>query len=739
MKVEIILGGLNCAHCAGVIEEKVKKMESVDSASLNFVSKKLIANIKDNENVAEQIGYIRNIIDTTEPGLKIKVLGQGTENNFDRESKSESCSCSSSCSSCSFESDKSNRSIFRVENEEKLKIISIAVAIILSLSAYVFKSVLENEIVANALFIVAYLVAGYEVLGDAIRNIFKGKLMDENFLMSVATIGALIIGEYPEAVGVMVFYSIGELLESQAVSKSRKDIESLMNIKPDVANLLVDGEIVQVSPESVNIGDIIVVRVGEKVPLDGKVIKGNSMFDTSAITGESVLKSIKIGERVLSGVINKKSVVTIEVEKLMKDSTVSKILDMVENATSKKSKTENFISVFAKYYTPIVVSLALLLAIAPTLILGEPFSKWAYRGLVFLVVSCPCALVLSIPLTYFSGIGISSKNGILVKGSNYLEALRKVNTVVLDKTGTITKGTFEVSNVVLSDGVTEREIFEYAGIAESRSTHPIAISIVKYASDILELDEIVDENNMTEYEEISSHGVKMVYKGKEILAGNYRLMQKFGISYSESENSSTKVHVAVDGFYLGCIEISDEIKVGIAETIDELKKIGIEKVVMLTGDTERVASEVSHIAGLDEYYANLLPVDKVNILEQIIESNGGKGNVAFIGDGINDAPVIARSDVGISMGGMGSDAAIEASDVVFMTDEISKMPIAIRIAKFTSKISWQNIFLAMGLKIIVLIMSVFGLANMWLAIFADVGVAVLAVLNSLRVLNKNYR
>ncbi|SFE21899.1 heavy metal translocating P-type ATPase [Peptostreptococcus sp. D1] len=739
MKVEIILGGLNCAHCAGVIEEKVKKMESVDSASLNFVSKKLIANIKDNENVAEQIGYIRNIIDTTEPGLKIEVLGQGTENNFDRESKSESCSCSSSCSLCSSESDKSNRSIFRIENEENLKIISIAVAVIFSLSAYVFNSVLENYIVANALFVVAYFVAGYEVLGDAIRNILKGKLMDENFLMSVATIGALIIGEYPEAVGVMVFYSIGELLESHAVSKSRKDIESLMDIKPDVANLLIDGEIVRVSPESVNIGDIIVVRVGEKVPLDGKIIKGNSMFDTSAITGESVLKSIKIGERVLSGVINKKSVVTIEVEKLMKDSTVSKILDMVENATSKKSKTENFISVFAKYYTPIVVSLALLLAIAPTLILGEPFYKWAYRGLVFLVVSCPCALVLSIPLTYFSGIGISSKNGILVKGSNYLEALRKVNIVVLDKTGTITKGTFEVSNVVLGDDITEKEIFEYARIAESRSIHPIATSIVKYASNILDIDEVVDEANMTEYEEISSHGVRTVYKGKEILAGNYRLMQKFGISYSESKSSSTKVHVAADRLYLGCIEISDEIKAGIFEAIDELKKIGIERVIMLTGDTERVASEVSHIAGFDEYHANLLPVDKVNILEQIIESNIGKGNVAFIGDGINDAPVIARSDVGISMGGMGSDSAIEASDIVFMTDEISKLPIAIRIAKFTSKISWQNIFLAMGLKIIVLIMSVFGLANMWLAIFADVGVAVLAVLNSLRVLKRNYR
>lgn len=730
MKIEIILGGLNCAHCAGIIEEKINALDGIETASLNFVNKKLIAKFNQVDDLDKKIEEIISIINITEPGLDIKVIKDDEINNNDFKGE---CSLKSECS-CSDENVNS-----KLKNEHKIKMVYIIIAIFMYVLGFVSEFIIKNNILSAVIFIATYIFIGKEVLVDAFKNVFRGKLLDENFLMAIATIGAIIIGEYPEAVGVMLFYSIGELLESRAVSKSRKNIETLMDIKPDIANLLVNGDVVQVRPENVKIGDYIVVRVGEKVPLDGKIIKGESLFDTSAITGESLLREISTGDSILSGVINKKSVVTIEVEKLMKDSTVSKILDMVENASSKKSKTENFISVFAKYYTPIVVFFALILAILPPIILSEPFGKWAYRGLVFLVVSCPCALVLSIPLTYFSGIGISSKNGILVKGSNYLEALKYVNTVVMDKTGTITKGTFKVSNIVLSDNVkNDEELMKYAFISESRSTHPIANSIIKYAKEKYNFDSIVDEEKINEYEEISSNGIRIVYDNQEILAGNYRLMKSYSINYKENDNSSTKVHLAVDKKYLGCIEISDELKDGISSTIDDLRKIGIDNIVMLTGDSKIVADEVSKKVGITEYHADLLPIDKVEILEKIIKKNDEKFKVAFIGDGINDAPVIARSDVGISMGGMGSDAAIEASDIVFMTDEISKMTIALKIARFTGKIVWQNIIMAIGIKVLVLVLSAFGLANMWVAIFADVGVAVLAVLNSLRVLNNRY-
>ena len=591
--------------------------------------------------------------------------------------------------------------------------------------------ILHQEYLYLGLLAVAYPIVGYGVIKQVFVNVKKGNLLDENFLMFVATVGAIFVGEYPEAVGVMLFYNIGEYLEGKAVDKSRKDIEELMNIKPEQCNLLVDGEVKVVSPESVKVGDIIVVKVGEKVALDGVVVKGETRLDTSAITGESVLRGVSEGDEITSGVINKNSVIEVRVTKLFKDSTVSKIIDMVENATSKKSHTENFITVFARYYTPIVVASAVLVALVPPLLFGQDFSVWFSRGLIFLVVSCPCALVLSIPLSYFSGIGVCSREGILVKGSNYLEALKNVDTVMMDKTGTITKGVFEVVKVNVAEGCKKEELLKYAKIAESNSNHPIANSIAKYCKDI----DDVDIAKIDKYEEISAHGVAVEYDGKTIYAGNERLMKSRGIEFPNLNTQNTKVYIACDNKFLGSLEISDVIKPGMKDVINNMKKVGIKTIVMLTGDSEKVACDVSNQIGIKDYYSQLLPNDKVEIVEKYMNNKKEKSNIAFIGDGINDAPVIARADVGISMGGIGSDAAIEASDVVFMTDEVGKIVQGKLIAMVTSKIVWQNIILAIGIKISVLVLSVFGLTNMWVAIFADVGVAILAVLNSLRILN----
>lgn len=594
--------------------------------------------------------------------------------------------------------------------------------------------ILHQEVLYFIFLAVAYPVVGYGVIKQVFHNVKKGNFLDENFLMFVATIGAMLVGEYPEAVGVMLFYNIGEYLESKAVDKSRKNIQELMDIKPESCNIYVDGRLETVKPESVNIGDIIVVKVGEKIPLDGIIVKGETMLDTSAITGESVLRSVAEGDEVNSGVINKNSVIEIRVNKLFKDSTVSKIIDMVENATSRKSKTENFITVFARYYTPVVVSLAVLVALVPPIIFSQDFQTWISRGLIFLVVSCPCALVLSIPLSYFSGIGVCSREGILVKGSNYLEALKNVDTVMMDKTGTITKGVFEVSNIEINGDVDEESILYYANIAESQSNHPIATSILRYCDGRVSFE----KSKIEDYKEISAHGISVKYDGKIIYAGNERLMRANGIDFNKLHSATTKVYIAVDNKYLGCIEISDVIKPNMKNIIKDMKDIGIRNIIMLTGDTRKVASEVAESIGIDKYYSELLPDGKVEVVEQYMKDMESNSKLAFIGDGINDAPVIARADVGISMGGIGSDAAIEASDVVFMTDEIGKIVQAKKIAIETSKIVWQNIIFAIGVKILVLVLSVFGLTNMWVAIFADVGVAVLAVLNSLRIL-KNRR
>ena len=588
---------------------------------------------------------------------------------------------------------------------------------------------LNNEWLQIALFIISYIIVGGDVVKRAVKNIFKGQVFDENFLMSIATIGAFFIGEYPEGVAVMLFYQVGELFQSYAVGKSRKSIASLMDIRPDYANVKKGDELVKVDPDEVQIGDIIVIKAGEKIPLDGKVIEGSSMIDTSALTGESVPREVEVGSDILSGCININGVITAEVTKEFGESTVSKILDLVENASSKKSNSEQFITKFARYYTPVVVIIAVFLAIIPPLVIdGATFSDWIYRALAFLVVSCPCALVISIPLSFFGGIGGASKKGILVKGSNYLEALAETEIVVFDKTGTLTKGVFNVQEIH-PEGVSKEELLELTAYVESYSNHPISLSLKRaYGKEI-------DNGRISDVEEISGHGVIATVDGKKVMAGNIKLMKMMDIPYFKGELIGTAVHVAVNNKYIGYILIADEVKEDSAQAIKELKAANIKQTVMLTGDNKSVGSKVAKELGLDKVYAELLPADKVEKLEELFSQKSKKGKLAFVGDGINDAPVLARADIGIAMGGLGSDAAIEAADIVIMTDEPSKIATAMKISKKTLKIANQNIVFAIGIKIIVLILSAFGITTMWAAIFADVGVTIIAVLNAFRALN----
>lgn len=588
---------------------------------------------------------------------------------------------------------------------------------------------LNNEWLQIALFIISYIIVGGDVVKRAVKNIFKGQVFDENFLMSIATIGAFFIGEYPEGVAVMLFYQVGELFQSYAVGKSRKSIASLMDIRPDYANVKKGDELVKVDPDEVRIGDIIVIKAGEKIPLDGKVIEGSSMIDTSALTGESVPREVEVGSDILSGCININGVITAEVTKEFEESTVSKILDLVENASSKKSNSEQFITKFARYYTPVVVIIAVFLAIIPPLVIdGATFSDWIYRALAFLVVSCPCALVISIPLSFFGGIGGASKKGILVKGSNYLEALAETEIVVFDKTGTLTKGVFNVQEIH-PEGVSKEELLELTAYVESYSNHPISLSLKRaYSKEI-------DNGRISDVEEISGHGVIATVDGKKVMAGNIKLMKMMDIPYFKGELIGTVVHVAVNNKYIGYIVIADEVKEDSAQAIKELKAANIKQTVMLTGDNKSVGSKVAKELGLDKVYAELLPEDKVEKLEELFSQKSKKGKLAFVGDGINDAPVLARADIGIAMGGLGSDAAIEAADIVIMTDEPSKIATAMKISKKTLKIAHQNIVFAIGIKIIVLILSAFGITTMWAAIFADVGVTIIAVLNAFRALN----
>ena len=701
-KKELILNGLNCAHCAEVICEKVDKLEEVESANLNFINKVLTINLTSEANSRETLEKAIKIINDTEPGLDIQIKDNKAINKKEE---------------TSVEKDNSKKDLIKL----------IIGALVYILGIYEVATG-KTSILNNIIFIVAYIVVGGDVLIKAIKNIGKGQIFDENFLMSIATIGALAIGESAEAVGVMLFYKLGEYLQAKAVGKSRKSIAELMEIRPDYANLKLGTDIKVVSPYDVEVGDLIVVKPGEKIPLDGTVVDGISMIDTSALTGESLLREVSVGEAVLSGFINKNSVLTVRVDKEFEESTVSKILDLVENASSKKSKTENFISKFSKCYTPIVVISALVIAIVPPIIIpGAYFNDWFYRGLIFLVVSCPCALVLSIPLSFFSGIGYASKQGILIKGSSYLEVLRSVDTVVFDKTGTLTKGVFDVT-AINTVGISEDELLRYAAIAEVNSNHPIAKSIVNHLNGEIELDKI------TNYEEIAAHGIKVEYDGQYILAGNEKLMMTENILFSKAKEVGTIVYISVNKRYRGYIVISDEIKEDSKEAIEYLRRIGIKEIVMLTGDNKAVADDIASKLNLDKVFSNLLPTDKVSKLEELYEGRDEKSKIAFVGDGINDAPVLARADVGIAMGGLGSDAAIEAADVVLMTDEPSKIGKAIEISKKTNKIVWQNIIFALSIKIIVMILGAGGVATMWEAIFADVGVALIAVINAMRVM-----
>lgn len=581
-----------------------------------------------------------------------------------------------------------------------------------------------------AFLIVAYVILGWDVVWQAVKNITRGQVFDEHFLMSVSTIGAFAIGEYPEAVAVMLFYQVGEFFQSLAVKRSRKSISDLMDIRPDSATVKRNGVLQVVSPESVAVGEIIVVKPGEKIPLDGIVVDGESMLDTKALTGESVPRSIRKGDEALSGCINQSGLLTLKVTKSFGESTVSKITDLVENASARKAPTENFITTFARYYTPVVVGMAAVLAIIPPLVLGGGWSEWLRRGFVFLIVSCPCALVISIPLTFFGGIGAASKRGVLVKGSNYLEALNKVSVVVFDKTGTLTKGVFEVANIIPAAGYQKEQVLEYAAQAESYSNHPIAKSI------LATYGKPIDQKQFSGFEEISGHGISVMVQGKKVLAGNSKLMESEKIAYAACDAAGTKFYVAADGSYVGCILIADEVKPDSKCAIAELKKIGVEKTVMLTGDDERIGKSVADELGLDAYYAQLLPDQKVEKLEMLDKQKRQGSKLAFVGDGINDAPVLARADVGIAMGGLGSDAAIEAADVVLMTDEPSKLVEAIDVAKATKRIVMQNIMIALGIKSVFLVLGALGMAGMWEAVFGDVGVTIIAVLNAMRILKK---
>lgn len=606
------------------------------------------------------------------------------------------------------------------------------IKIIISAILFVLALVIpfSNEWINNGLFIISYLVVGCEILKKAVRNIFRGKVFDENFLMAVATIGAFAIGEFPEAVAVMLFYQVGELFQSYAVDKSRKSIASLMDIRPDYANIEKDGKIEKVDPDEVKIGDIIIVKTGEKIPLDGVVVEGRSSLDTMALTGESVPRVVKTEDEVLSGCINKDGLLKIRVTKEFGESTVSKILDLVENASSKKSKSENFITKFAKYYTPTVVIIAVLLAFIPPIILKDfnAFSVWLYRALSFLVVSCPCALVISIPLSFFGGIGGASKMGILIKGSNYLEALANTETVVFDKTGTLTEGIFEVQDIY-AEGIEKDELLRIVAHAENYSNHPIAKSVKKA------YNKEIDENIIKNPQELSGKGIWARIDEKDILVGNEKLMLEEKIDFKKCDEVGTILYVAIDKKYVGYVLIADKIKQDSPKTIRELKAMNIKETVMLTGDKKEVGEYVAKKLNMDKVYTELLPDGKVEKVEELLKQKSEKGKLVFVGDGINDAPVLTISDIGVAMGGLGSDAAIEAADIVIMTDETSKISKAINLSKKTMRIVRENIIFAIFVKIAVLVLTAFGASTMWEAVFADVGVSVIAIINALRMLN----
>ena len=702
-----LLKGLDCPNCSAKIEKEVGELDGVTSSTVNLMNQTLTVQAGTSV-AASLLDTVTTIVHSHEPDVEVSEKQLEATAPVKKDEKA---------------------AVYN--DEDKKRTIRLAVGAVvyaIGMALTVFAKL--PTLAELAFLIVAYVILGWDVVWQAVKNITRGQVFDEHFLMSVSTIGAFAIGEYPEAVAVMLFYQVGEFFQSLAVKRSRKSISDLMDICPDSATVKRNGVLQVVSPESVAVGEIIVVKPGEKIPLDGIVVDGESMLDTKALTGESVPRSIRKGDEALSGCINQSGLLTLKVTKSFGESTVSKITDLVENASARKAPTENFITTFARYYTPVVVGMAAVLAIIPPLVLGGGWSEWLRRGFVFLIVSCPCALVISIPLTFFGGIGAASKRGVLVKGSNYLEALNKVSVVVFDKTGTLTKGVFEVANIIPAAGYQKEQVLEYAAQAESYSNHPIAKSI------LATYGKPIDQKQFSGFEEISGHGISVMVQGKKVLAGNSKLMESEKIAYAACDAAGTKFYVAADGSYVGCILIADEVKPDSKCAIAELKKIGVEKTVMLTGDDERIGKSVADELGLDAYYAQLLPDQKVEKLEMLDKQKRQGSKLAFVGDGINDAPVLARADVGIAMGGLGSDAAIEAADVVLMTDEPSKLVEAIDVAKATKRIVMQNIVIALGIKSVFLVLGALGMAGMWEAVFGDVGVTIIAVLNAMRILKK---
>ena len=691
--------GLSCADCSRQIEREIKKLDEIKEASLNFTTQKLKFRVEGQIRPESVLAKIKSRALSVEPGLEIESL---PDHKFgvtaDRKSN--------------------NRAL-------RYKLTRIAAGSILFLAALLLNPGLQGELL---LYSTAYLIIGHKVLFRTVSNIKKGRIFDENFLMTVATLGAFAIAEYPEGVAVMLFYELGETVKDAAVNKSRRSIKSLLDIKPGFAHVSRDGEVKTVNPEEVEVGEEIIVRPGEKVPVDGRVLEGEAMVNTAALTGESVPARKKPGDEILSGSINKNGLLTVKVEDEFKDSTVSRILELVENAADRKAETERFITKFARYYTPIVVLAALVIATLPPLLTGDSFTPWVYRALVFLVISCPCALVISIPLGFFGGIGAASRQGILIKGANFLEALNDLSTIALDKTGTITAGVFEVSEVSPAPGYNQKEVLKLAAGAELNSNHPIAEAIMEAAP-----QPDIEQSDIENFEELAGRGIKATIRGEEILAGSARLMREQGIDVMNSTPANTGVHIAVEGEYAGLIEISDRIKEDSPAAISELLNRGKE-IIMLTGDDSQVAEEVAVRTGLQNYRSELLPDEKVSEIEDLLTDKTDESRLSFIGDGINDAPVLARADIGIAMGGLGSDAAIEAADVVLMNDRLSDINRALDIASFTRRIVIQNIALALGIKGLYLGLGALGIATMWGAVFADVGVALMAVLNATRII-----
>lgn len=692
VKKTYIVAGLHCANCAVKIENEIKRLPGVSKAHLDFVSKKLVLELRSGDELDEIQKKANDIVKRIESGARLK-----EETEQDQK---------------------------EVAEHDKLWLLILGASLFFVASVFHLTSVSKF-----VLYLISLLLIGGEVFLKAVKNILKGQVFDENFLMGIAAAGAFAIGEYSEGVAVMLFYQIGELFQEMAVNKSRKSITALMDIRPEYANRKIGMTIEKVSPEQVTIGDLIVVKPGEKVPLDGVVTDGISMLDTSALTGESVRREVFKGCEVLSGSINMNGLLTIKVTKAYSESTVSKILDLVENASAKKAPVENFVTKFARIYTPVVVMAAAIMALVPPLFIhGATFSQWIHRALVFLVVSCPCALVISIPLGFFGGIGGASANGILIKGGNFLEALNHVDTVVFDKTGTLTKGVFDVTKIVSRGRLTQKELLEYAAYAENYSNHPIALSILKTYG------ENINKNLITGFNETMGLGIKVTIRGQNVLAGNEKLLKEEKVYFKQVHEPGTVVYIAINRQYEGHIVISDQMKADSKKTLLSLKRRGVKKLVMLTGDRKEISEKIAEDLGLDEVYAELLPHQKVEVLETLAKQMPANRKLVFVGDGINDAPVLARADIGVAMGGLGSDAAIEAADIVLMTDEPSKLITAFKIADKTRKIVWQNIVFALAVKGIVLVLGAGGMATMWEAVFADVGVALLAILNALRVL-----